>query len=696
MSLLQASRHVVTRAAPLRSSYVEIYRFLRARYHGITPITGASCSRSTTRGFVSSSHLQSTIEPDEALRKTLVDFKATIRSTSWAEADRAWNPGRIGDVSPVGEDIEIFGWLSTRRDVNRKLSFTMLRNKNQTQCIQLVSTSNKEGPAADAHELLRSLREWTPVIVRGKVMDRRPAENDKFLDMNLINHREIAVEHVDPLNDIPKDIIIKEDTVFGPDQRHLQLRTDRQLRENLMLRAKTVNTARTYLTEHFWKEIETPVLFKSTPEGAREFLVPTRQKGLAYALPQSPQQYKQILMASGITKYFQFARCFRDEDLRADRQPEFTQLDMELSFGSEEDVMSEVETLLRGIWQKILKKKTPEHFQRMTYQAAMSTYGSDKPDFRFDSKIYNITQHLSADLIGKITSLQEPTVDAFKMAISSDPKTTRKFISEFLDSPEGKFFLDNPDGQPGIFIGDLSAPMQGLGPLGYQYVMEGPAALTLEHGDLLVLQARPNALLSGGSTTLGNLRLALHKAAVAQGLIKPPAPDDYKFVWITDFPLFTPSNDTDPGQGGSAGLSSTHHPFTAPKTPQDVDLLLTAPEKAIAAHYDIVLNGVELGGGSRRIHNAAVQEFIFRDILKMRAERIEDFRHLLDVLRSGCPPHAGIALGWDRLLAVMCGTESVRDVIAFPKSGKGEDLLVKSPNRVTQEQWDTYYLRVKE
>lgn len=311
-------------------------------------------------------------------------------------------------------------------------------------------------------------------------------------------------------------------------------------------------------------------------------------------------------------------------------------------------------------------------------------------------QIHEITEHLTADLIGKITPLQDPKVDAFKISISDDPKTTRKFVSSFLDSPDGKLYLDNPHGQPGIFIGDLSQPMQGLGPLGYQYVMEGPKDLEISQGDLLVLQARPNAPLSGGSTPLGNLRLALYKSAIAQGLIDAPDANDWQFVWITDFPLFTPNNDSDPGQGGSAGFSSTHHPFTAPKTPEDVELLLTDLSLATAAHYDIVLNGVEIGGGSRRIHNAAVQEFIFRDVLKMKPERIEDFRHLLDVLGSGCPPHAGIALGWDRLIAVMRGKESVRDVIAFPKSGKGEDVLVGSPNKVTEQQWDTYHLSVKE
>lgn len=311
-------------------------------------------------------------------------------------------------------------------------------------------------------------------------------------------------------------------------------------------------------------------------------------------------------------------------------------------------------------------------------------------------QIHNVTNHLPADLIGKITSLTDPIIDAFKIQMSSTPKETRKFVSSFLDSSNGKPYLDNASGQPGIFVGDESQPMQGLGPLGYDFVMDGPEALAVEHGDLLVLQARSNAPLSGGSTTVGNLRLALCKAAIAQGLMEAPDKKDFRFVWITDFPLFTPSNDTDPGQGGTAGFSSTHHPFTAPKTPADVDLLLTAPEKAIAAHYDIVVNGVELGGGSRRIHSAAMQEFIFRDILKMQPERIEDFRHLLDVLRSGCPPHAGIALGWDRLMAMMRHRESVRDVIAFPKSGKGEDLLVKSPTRLTEGQLATYHLSVKE
>jgi aspartyl-tRNA synthetase len=249
-----------------------------------------------------------------------------VRPSAWETLDNAWKAIKP-ENDPCGREIEIFGYIGTRRDVSNKLSFTMLRNKNQTECIQLVSgpqTNATNGP--DAHDCLRSLKEWTPVIVRGKLLERPPAKNNTFLNMKLITNREINVEHVRPLNHIPDDIIIKDDTVFGPDQRHLQLRTDSLLRDNILLRSKAMSRARLHLNAGNWREIETPILFKSTPEGAREFLVPTRQRGLAYALPQSPQQYKQILMASGFTNYYQFARCFRDEDLRADRQPEFTQV----------------------------------------------------------------------------------------------------------------------------------------------------------------------------------------------------------------------------------------------------------------------------------------------------------------------------------------------------------------------------------
>ncbi|KAL1612979.1 aspartate--tRNA ligase msd1 [Paraconiothyrium brasiliense] len=609
----------------------------------------------------------------------------------------------VWETAKPGSQVAFCGYLHTRRDVNKKLSFTVLRNIQQDLTIQIVSNANNEGSEeALAHNHLKTLREWTPVVVKGTLKERVPPKQDHDASIPrgetpMMRTREIALTSITPLNAVPKDIIVKSEAAYGPEQRHLQLRTDWSARGRLITRSKTIHEARKLLHEREFVEIETPLLFKSTPEGAREFLVPTRNKGLAYALPQSPQQYKQILMASGFPKYYQFARCFRDEDLRADRQPEFTQLDMEMSFADEETVMAEIEALISKVWQKMSsapRLTTP--FSRMTYHDAMSSYGSDKPDLRYSATILEVTERLEPDFISKITTLKHPTIDAFKMSLSDDPAENRKFVANFFDSPEGAPFLQNPDGQPATFCGDARQPMGGLGPLGYRFAMEAPTELSTDHGELLVMQARPHGPFTGGSTMLGNLRLALYKAAAAQGLIEPPHWKDFRFVWITDFPLFSPTNDAEPGQGGTAGLASTHHPFTAPKTAADLDLLLTDPTKVIAAHYDIVVNGVELGGGSRRIHNAEVQEFVFREVLKMKPERIEDFRHLLDVLRSGCPPHAGIALGWDRLMTLLTGCESVRDVIAFSKSGSGEDALVKSPNRATKEQWETYHLRVME
>jgi aspartyl-tRNA synthetase len=279
-----------------------------------------------------------------------------------------------------------------------------------------------------------------------------------------------------------------------------------------------------------------------------------------------------------------------------------------------------------------------------------------------------------------------------KLHISDDPAETRRFVTEFMDSSAATPFNTNPDGQPGIFVYDERKPLQGLSAFGFEAAERVEDELALEEGDLVIIQARKNEPFSGGSTPMANLRLALHKAAVAAGHVAPP--EGFEFMWITDFPLFSPINDTDPGQGGSAGICSTHHPFTSPKSDEDVKRLKENPLEAIAEHYDIVVNGVELGGGSRRIHRADMQEFILRDVLEMTDERVEDFRHLLEVLRAGCPPHAGIALGFDRLIAVMLGKESVRDVIAFPKSGKGEDLLVKAPNEMTEEQLKTYHLQL--
>ena len=589
----------------------------------------------------------------------------------------------------------IHGYLGPIFNRSKNLSFVWLHNPSQSHCIQLVSShpKNEEIHESSAHQRLRSCTQHTPVAIRG-VVGSKPPSKDEILDgSKRIQDREVQVKEVWPLNKFPTDVMMEQDTVFGPEQRHLQLRTTPALREGLHFRAKAARLCREHLTAQSFTEIETPLLFKSTPEGAREFLVPTRQKGMAYALPQSPQQYKQILMASGIPRYFQVAKCFRDEDLRADRQPEFTQLDLEMSFAKGEQVMAVIEGLLVGLWRELLGVEVQEPIRRMTYHDAMARYGSDKPDLRLGMDLHSVGELLPVDLVSKIGPLTRPAVDVFKFSVSDDPRETQRFVKDFMDSPEARPFQENPDGQPGIFIYDTSKPLNGLFAFGFQTAEYLEEILALSDGDVLVLQARKNEPFTGGATAIGRLRLALHKAAVAQGLI--PAPEGFEFLWVTDFPLFTPSSDTEPGQGGLAGLSSTHHPFTAPRSSHDVSLLSTSPLSVVGEHYDIVVNGVELGGGSRRIHSAAMQEYIMRDILQMSPERLADFKHLIEVLRVGCPPHAGIALGFDRLVAVMLGRESVRDVIAFPKSGGGEDLLVKSPTRMTDQQLETYHLKVE-
>ncbi|KAL8827261.1 MAG: hypothetical protein Q9191_003296 [Dirinaria sp. TL-2023a] len=597
-------------------------------------------------------------------------------------------------------DVVLHGYLGRRSDLSKTLSFTPLLSRSLDSIIQIVSKHDSSHGANSPHHSLRSITPQSPVVVTGRLKAKK--RNSEPRDqIPKIQHVELELSHIQCLNKFPNDLIGAIDNVFGPEDRHLQLRTNKDLRDALHFRAKLAKLCRSELEGNDFVEIETPLLFKSTPEGAREFVVPSRQRGLAYALPQSPQQFKQILMGSGISRYYQLARCFRDEDLRADRQPEFTQLDLEMSFATGADVMRHVTRLIKTLWKFELKTELPDEFQSMTYEHAMSSYGSDKPDLRISSPITRVEHLFREDLQKKLTSLHNPIIEVFSLNLSPPPNSddtpsnvARSFINEFLDSPSAAPFNSNPYGSPGIFIYDPLAPLRGLSAIGFEAVPAIEELLGPDEGTLIVLQARPRKLVPYGSTALGNLRSLLLKNAFKQKVLEPEV--SYAPLWITEFPLFTPTkNNPGEGQRSPMGLSSTHHPFTSPLNSDHVSELSQNPEKVLADHYDLVINGVELGGGSRRIHNADFQEYILRDVLKLPDERMKEFEHLIKVLKAGCPPHAGFALGFDRLVALMLGKESVRDVMAFPKGNGGEDKCVGSPAALRKGELERYGLEFK-
>lgn len=386
------------------------------------------------------------------------------------------------------------------------------------------------------------------------------------------------------------------------------------------------------------------------------------------------------------------------------------QLDLEMSFAGAEEVMAVVEDIVRNfVWPNVpnvLPLKNADstgdssqsdvsRFPRLSYEDVMTRYGSDKPDTRLGSEIHRVDEWLPENVKGMLTSLQRPIVEMLKIEMQgADPSASTKFIRAFLDAPTSAVYSNNPAGMPGISVYDTSKPLRGLASFGHEAASQVEETFEPEPGDIFIIQTRARAPFAGGSTVLGNLRRDVLQSAISQGLIS--APTGFAGLWVVDFPLFSPTEETEPGQGGLAGLCSTHHPFTAPKKGQDLSLLVTDPFKIIGDHYDLVINGVEVGGGSRRIHVADMQEFILRDVLKLRAERLEDFRHLLNALTHGCPPHAGFALGFDRLMAMLTDRASVRDVIAFPKYADGEDKFVKSPSLLTAEQLATYHLAISD
>lgn len=538
----------------------------------------------------------------------------------------------------------------------------------------------------------------------------------------------VYLDEIRALNSVPKELIVTPETVFPQTKRHLQIRFHPEIQARLEFRSWLKNVLHQGLMEKGFTDIETPTLFKSTPEGAREFLVPTRQRGTAYALTQSPQQYKQVLMASGISRYMQWARCYRDEDSRADRQPEFSQLDMEWAFAGAATVRQDINDIvlkalsllqpscykeMRGERIPIVRDisaaadataQASHEFTTLTFAECIASYGSDKPDLRIPGRITavkDITPYKT--FVGMITHLENPTVESFAFRLNDvSPEDSRQFVMKFMDNLPAELG-ENPEGKPQVLIYDTRKPLCGFSSLGFEYeplleqITEGQE---LNDGDLVIFQARstPEGQYCSGSTKIGDLRIALWKALVEEGYMTKPRNGDagsLQFVWVTEFPMFKPTEENEPGQEGAAGIAASHHPFTAPLSQKDMELLFTNPLDAKSAAYDLVLNGVEIGGGSVRNHIADVQDFIMRDVLKMTDKRIADFAHLFEVLRAGCPPHAGFALGFDRMVALMTDTSTVRDVIAFPKTMKGEDPFVKSPSKIRDEQLAPYGLQLR-
>ncbi|BFZ56095.1 aspartate--tRNA ligase msd1 [Savitreella phatthalungensis] len=564
------------------------------------------------------------------------------------------------------------GWLELpKRRVSSNLRFFRLRyfdeRSNEPRSCQLVS---RHPPDTKISKLLSSLTPESCVAVEcSKSLrpdkDQRDGEGDKY---------EYEIEGISVLNRANERLPFlpnaegEVDPLVRAQHRHIDLRSSK-LGGALRRRAQIRRQLQRSFEDQGFLEVETPLLFKSTPEGAREFLVPTRRKGRFFALPQSPQQYKQLLMAGGVHRYFQLARCFRDEDSRADRQPEFTQLDLEMGFAGAEDVMSAVAEAVLSV-DAPFNAKQPADIKRISYMEAMKRYGSDKPDLRFDMEIQTVG----------VKEKDCSTVEVIRSTLIGS--ASNKMISELRDHV--KEFGD------GLYViyGKTKSEIN------LERMFKLDDKLSAHPDEILILAERPN-MLFGGSTKLGQVRLLLQSWLERHDLTNTPRRrEPLNLCWVTDFPLFSPADEQTyrPSTHESTQLASTHHPFTAPH-PDDVHLLETDPLKVRGLHYDLVLNGVEIGGGSARIHDPSMQTAVLRDHLRLSADEVARFDHLVRVLGSGCPPHAGFALGFDRFVATILGASSIRDVLAFPKTTGGQDALVGSPSQVNAARLADYHLQ---
>ncbi|KAK1931405.1 Aspartate--tRNA(Asp/Asn) ligase [Phytophthora citrophthora] len=536
---------------------------------------------------------------------------------------------------------------------------------------------------------------------------------------------EVVVDEISELNscvNLPIQVatgseVANEDTRLR--HRYLDLRRA-ALQQNLVVRSKISLAARNFLCSEGFLEIETPTLFKSTPEGAREFLVPTRNEGQFYALTQSPQQYKQLLMVGGLDRYFQLARCYRDEGGRADRQPEFTQIDLEMSFVTREDVMELMERLVKQIWKSADKELPDRPFVRMAFDEAMHRFGVDKPDTRYGVELRDVDDLLHECEFAPFKAalaIKNPKIHSKRgvvRAINAKALASGGFSRKDMDELEK--VAKRASKSAGAFVVKVEADKQWKSSLAKKLspseIEQLNERLNAEEGDVLIFSA---GSYHDVNTLLGRLRTHTSQLLYAKGFLQEELdPNNFNHLWVIDFPMFERSEDDDGNvleSGDKISLSATHHPFTAPRADHaeilneilargETNSLLEDPEtvekllEITAQHYDIVCNGWELGGGSIRIHQAKLQQQVFEDVLELPNLQRQSFEHLLQALSHGAPPHGGIALGLDRLVAILCGAPSLRDVIAFPKSSTGNELMTNAPGPVLPEQLEEYHIQV--
>jgi aspartyl-tRNA synthetase len=575
----------------------------------------------------------------------------------------------------IGKQATLTGWVHARRDHGGVIFIDLRDREGVTQIV-----FNPEKHAAVA-EQARALRSEFVISVTGEVVARLAGTENKNLGTGDV---ELAVSALTILNASETPPFPLDDDAVNEDlrleYRYLDLRRPK-MAKNLRVRHDAAKAIRDYLDEHRFLEIETPILFKSTPEGAREFLVPSRQNPRKfYALSQSPQQYKQLLMVSGVERYYQMAKCFRDEDLRADRQPEFTQVDLEMSFIEREDIYRLIEGLIARVWKKVLNHDVQLPLPRITFKEALNDYGIDKPDRRFDMKLVDLSETFKDSQFKVFRGVLDSggvvkAINAKGLAIITTGQIEELTELAKAQGAKGLAWIKVENGQ-------------WKSPIVKFFSDAEKAALTtklnIEEGDLILFGA--DAWLAA-CEVLGQIRLKAAEMLEKAGKLKRK--EIFDFHWVVDFPLLSYDKE-------SQRFVSTHHPFTSP-VPEDIPKLDSDPHAVRGQHYDLVLNGTELGGGSIRIHQAEVQQKLFTELLKIPADIAESrFGYMIKAFKYGAPPHGGIALGFDRLVAILTNSPSIRDVVAFPKNNKGIDLMSQAPGDVEPKQLRDLYIQIRE